>query len=228
VLPTTGRENNISHVTVSLNNPFSAALDITQISSSVSAFGINLGMINSSTQFSAAGNTKTTSPALDLNMNFDPAALFTVTRALAVEAGLDVSPLDGIVQLGGIQYLSTTGSPPALSRRDNIYTYVLSYDISWWYWILSGANSNFNLVNFVQTAFQKLQSDVELSTVVTIGERYSTSISNLTEATEGDYQTTLQYTQSAVPTITDDSLDLILPILAQPIVQKIVGGSLLK
>lgn len=39
-------------------------------------------------------------------MNFDPAALFTVTRALALEAGLDVAPLDAIVQLGGIQYLS--------------------------------------------------------------------------------------------------------------------------
>lgn len=50
-------------------------------------------------------------------MNFDPAALFTVTRALAVEAGLDPAPLDGIVQLGGIQYLMTTGQPP-VKRQD--------------------------------------------------------------------------------------------------------------
>lgn len=40
-------------------------------------------------------------------MNFDPAALFTVTRALAVEANLNVAPLDEIVRLGGIQYLQT-------------------------------------------------------------------------------------------------------------------------
>jgi len=56
-------------------------------------------------------------------MNFDPSALFTVTRALAVEAGLDVAPLDGIVQLGGIQYLSITGNTPSVQRRANIFTY---------------------------------------------------------------------------------------------------------
>lgn len=50
-------------------------------------------------------------------MNFDPAALFTVTRALAVEAGLDPAPLDGIVQLGGIQYLNIANQPP-VKRQD--------------------------------------------------------------------------------------------------------------
>lgn len=45
--------------------------------------------------------------------------------------------------------------------------------------------------------------------------------------TIGDYQTNLQYTQKAVPTKTDDSLNLILPILAQPIVQKIVDAAIL-
>lgn len=71
--------------------------------------------------------------------------------------------------------------------------------------------SGFNLVTFVDSAFKGLASDVELNTVVTIGE----------------YETNLQYTQKAVPTKTDDTLNLILPILAQPIVQKIVDGSIL-
>ena len=44
---------------------------------------------------------------------------------------------------------------------------------------------------------------------------------------EGEYNTTLQYTQTAVPITTDSSLNLILPILAQPIVQKIVSGAVL-
>ncbi len=60
-------------------------------------------------------------------MNFDPAALFTVTRALAVEAGLDVAPLDQIVALAGIQYLPITGSTKRdvpVVKRDNIFTYV--------------------------------------------------------------------------------------------------------
>jgi hypothetical protein len=43
----------------------------------------------------------------------------------------------------------------------------------------------------------------------------------------GDYKTTLQYTQHSVPTSTDQTLNLLLPILAQPIVQKIVSGTTL-
>lgn len=44
----------------------------------------------------------------------------------------------------------------------------------------------------------------------------------------GDYKTTLQYIQPSVPTKTDDTLNLLLPILAKPIVQKIVSGSALR
>ena len=44
---------------------------------------------------------------------------------------------------------------------------------------------------------------------------------------EGQYNTSLQFTQLAVPTVTDNSLNLILPILAKPIVQKLVSGSTL-
>jgi hypothetical protein len=56
-----------------------------------------------------------------------------------------------------------------------------------------------------------LQSDVNLTSAVSIGE----------------YKTTLQYVQQAVPISTDSSLNLILPILAKPIVQKIVDASIL-
>ncbi|PPQ99716.1 hypothetical protein CVT24_009699 [Panaeolus cyanescens] len=192
ILPTTGKENNISHVTVSLDNPFSAPLEITKVSSSVSAFGISLGTIDQDVSFRTAPNSTTESPELDLNMNFDPNALFTVTRALAVEAGLDVAPLDAIVRLGGFHYLSTTNAPVPSKRQADLF-------------------ANFDLTTFVNTAFKKLTSDVQLSTDVTIG----------------DYKTTLTFAQDGLPTATDESLELILPILAQPIVQKIVGGSTL-
>ncbi|KAK7064212.1 hypothetical protein R3P38DRAFT_3165227 [Favolaschia claudopus] len=188
VLPTTGRSSNVSHVTVAIANPFTAPLEITSISSTVSAFGVLLGTINSTSKFTNPGKTTTTSPNLDLDMNFDPSTLFSLTRRLALEANLDVAPLDQIVELGDISYLpaaSTSSSPVKRGiRRDNLFT---------------------------QTAFKKLKSDVELTTGVTIG----------------DYATTLTYTQSSLTTKTDQSLNLILPILAQPIVQKIVGGSLL-
>lgn len=124
VLPTTGRANNISHVRVNLDNPFSTALKITKITSTVTVQGINLGNIETDTDFSSDPKSKTTSPDLDFNLNFEPNSLFTVTRLLAVDAGLDTAPLDGIVDVGGYTYLFTTGNPPSKQRRANIFTYV--------------------------------------------------------------------------------------------------------
>ena len=72
-------------------------------------------------------------------------------------------------------------------------------------------SSGFELPPFVHTAFAKLKSDVNLEAGVTIGE----------------YATTLSYSQNGVPIDTDETLDLILPVLAQPIVQKIVDTSVI-
>ncbi|KAF7983257.1 hypothetical protein HWV62_22882 [Athelia sp. TMB] len=201
VLPTTGVTNNISQVTVNLVNPFTAGLDITKITSSVTSHGIALGTIATSTNFTSVGKSTTTSPTLDLNLNFDPAALFTLTRVLAVEAGESTAQLDGIVQLGGYQYVASTNADAPPSKREaeprdlskrNIYT-------------------GFDLPTFIDTAFKQLRSDVELTAEVTIGE----------------YQTTLNYTQLSVPITTDSSLNYLLPVLAQPIVQKIVDEAVI-
>ena len=134
MLPTSGITNNITQVTVDLVNPFTSALDITQVTSSVTSHSINLGTIATATNFTAAGKMSSTSPTLDLNLNFDPPSLFTLTRVLAVDAGEDTTQLDGIVALGGYKYVSATNAdaPPTNRRevipRDNtkrdIYTYV--------------------------------------------------------------------------------------------------------
>lgn len=107
---------------MNLVNPFSTALTITKVTSTVSSSGIILGTIDADTKFSNPAKSTTTSPNLDLSMNFDPSALFSVTRILAVKAGLDVEPLDQIVKLGDIQYLSAVGDTSSSSRRDNIFT----------------------------------------------------------------------------------------------------------
>lgn len=104
-------------------NPFTSGFEITQITSSVTSHGLALGNIQTATNFSAAGKSTTTSPPLDLDMNFDPSMLFTLTRVLAVQAGLDPTPLDGIVALGGYNYVSATNADSTpVSRRSNIYT----------------------------------------------------------------------------------------------------------
>lgn len=91
-----------------------------------------------------------------------------MTRALAVQAGLNVAPLDEIVQLGGIQYLSITPNSPPSKRQGNIfssvYTFILFVILN-----LMSVPSGFDLPSFVDTAFKQLKSDVQLSADVTIG-----------------------------------------------------------
>lgn len=109
-------------------NPFTAGLTITGVRSNVSTHGIPLGTIRTSTSFASAGKSTTNSPNLDLEMNMDPAALFTVTRLCAVAAGLSTEQLDGIVGIGSYKYLQTTGgdgSSTSSKKRGNIYTYVV-------------------------------------------------------------------------------------------------------
>ncbi|KAI0643298.1 hypothetical protein C8Q79DRAFT_1012595 [Trametes meyenii] len=199
VLSTTGHENNIAHATVSLANPFSAGLKITSVASNVSFRDIHLGTIQTPTNFTSPGKETSSSPALDFDLNMDPQSLFTVTRLLAEDAGLGTAQLDAIVALGGYHYLDASGSSSKRGvreerRADN-----------------SSLFKGFDLPTYVDKAFTKLRSDVQLTAGVTIG----------------DYATTLQYTQANVETKTDKSLNMILPILAQPIVQKIVSGSVL-
>ncbi|EIW52711.1 uncharacterized protein TRAVEDRAFT_134842 [Trametes versicolor FP-101664 SS1] len=197
VLSTTGRENNTAHATVSLANPFTAGLLITHVASNVSFRTIHLGTIQTPTNFSSPGKATSSSPILDLDLNMDPPSLFTVTRLLAQEAGLGTEQLDMIVALGGYQYLNVDGS--ASKRGTQLDRRV------------DNATLGFDLPTYVDQAFTKLHSNVVLSAGVMIGE----------------YPTTLQYTQTDVETKTDKSLNNILPVLAQPIVQKIVSGSVL-
>jgi hypothetical protein len=127
VLPTTGHENNVAHVSVALANPFTAGLSVTGVRSNVSTHGISLGTIEASTNFTSVGRSTTNSPNLDINLNMDPVSLFTVTRVYAVAAGLSTEQLDGIVDTGGYKYLQTTsGDSPSASpkKRGNIYTFV--------------------------------------------------------------------------------------------------------
>jgi hypothetical protein len=71
--------------------------------------------------------------------------------------------------------------------------------------------SGFDLPSFVDKAFKYLRIDIGLTSGVSVG----------------DYETTLNFTQQDVPVNTDSSLNLLLPILAKPIVQKVVDASIL-
>lgn len=149
ILDTTGITNNISHVSVVLANPFTAALGVTSIESTVTSHGLTLGTITSSEAFTSDGRSTTTSPELDLNMNLEPSVIFSLLRALAADQGMETDQIDGIMQIGGIQPVQTYGRRDVLATR-NIYT-------------------NFNLPSYVDQAFSNLTSNVTLSAGVKIG-----------------------------------------------------------
>ncbi|KAH9943102.1 uncharacterized protein BXZ73DRAFT_74141 [Epithele typhae] len=147
VLSTTG-ENNVSHTTVSLANPFTAALEITHL---------------------VQRKSTTTSPALNLNLNMVPQSLLTVTKPLATQAGKDTAPLDRIVTLGGSKQAVDT-------KRDNIFTYALPSTFSCPR-RLTEYCKNLELPSSTRRSnFTKLAAEVALTTGVTIRD-YPTMLS---------------------------------------------------
>lgn len=115
-------------MTVDLTNPFTAGLTITNINSTVMSHGLNLGTIQTTTNFPAGGHKTSTSPTLDFDINLDPPTIFTLLRALAVQSGQGTAQLDGIVAIGGYQYVPSTQDDGARipqrrhGRRDNLFT----------------------------------------------------------------------------------------------------------
>ncbi|GJJ06156.1 hypothetical protein Clacol_000345 [Clathrus columnatus] len=197
VLPSTGHANDIANVKVDLANPFSGDLTITNINSTVTSHGLMLGTIGTATNFNAQGNSTTTSPTLPLVMNLNPPDIFGLLRALATEAGESTQQLDGILQVGGITPAATTNEDSPSQKRE-----LQERDN-----IFTG----FDLPTFVDKAFQGLKTDINLQTQLSIG----------------GYATSLEFMQKDVPVETDSTLNLLLPVLAQPIVQKVIDASVL-
>ncbi|KAI9005448.1 hypothetical protein CLU79DRAFT_841094 [Phycomyces nitens] len=70
---------------------------------------------------------------------------------------------------------------------------------------------NFNLSSFVMEAMKNLDVDIQLDSIVEMGQ----------------YSTSLAFSQTSVHTIVDETIGILIPIVGQPIVQQIVDGSVL-
>ncbi|GAA6063179.1 hypothetical protein JCM10212_003114 [Sporobolomyces blumeae] len=233
VLPTTGVTNDFADATVNLDNPFTTSLQINNIQSNITAYGLFVGSIITNTNFPAAGKAMTDSPTLPFNLNLYPPDIFSLLRALAVDAGLPTEQIDGIVALGGYQYVPTASSASAVTAKKRSLDHLGALDVGQFEKRSPFANENeteiafapeshllakrdniytgFNLPNFVLQAFAGLKVNVDLVTALDIGE----------------YSTLLSYRQESVPAYTGQSLTLLLPVLARPIVQKIVDEAAL-
>ncbi|KAK0522484.1 hypothetical protein OC834_006266 [Tilletia horrida] len=257
VLDTTGITNDIADGFVGLNNPFTSQLRVTNIRANVSSHGIHVADIDTSLNFPAAGKSVTGSPAIPILLNLNPPDIFALLRALAVQSGEDVSPLDAIIAIAGYQLApvtdANTGPRPASKRsneeelqnqpsfireEENDLAHLLM-DVRTNPGVLGeleeeqeeekeaglGRNereaaafekranqfTGFNLPSFVQKAFSVATANVEVDTEVYVGA----------------YPTNLTISQLDVPLNTDASLNKLLPVLAGPIVQKLVDQAVL-
>ncbi len=236
VLSTTGVTNNIANSVVSLANPFTAGLTITRIQSKVFANGIYLADIDTPLNFPAQGRSVSESPMIPLALNLYPPDLFGALRAFAVQANLNPAYVDGIVALGGFTLTPSTVVGSGMQKRDdfsateggafadvllgvgndpstieNLEENLESRGVERPLQKRANLFTGFDLPSYVAAAFKVAKADLVITS----------------DAVIGDYGTTLTFSQMGVPLNTDATLFMLLPILAKPIVQKIVDASIL-
>ncbi|PWN18638.1 hypothetical protein BCV69DRAFT_252553, partial [Microstroma glucosiphilum] len=225
VLPTTGTADSVADSIVFIKNPFTAGLTITNIKANATSKGIYIANIDQSLNYVVGGHATAQSPTIPLTLNLYPPDIFGLLRALVVQSGQDPSYLDGVVGLGGYSYSPTTaanGNTPTIARRDLFPAQRLAEDETLRRRGLEGEDdvelakrdnlyTGFTLPPYVLKAFSVATLDLLIESEVNIGE----------------YPTTITFSQSDVALGTDDTLDILLPVLALPIVQKIVDNAIL-
>ncbi|CAM0140812.1 hypothetical protein VKS41_008089 [Umbelopsis sp. WA50703] len=182
-------QTNVASTSVTIANPFSAGLSITQVKAAVTYAGMPVGNIDadiSSNPIVVGGKATTASPGIPITMNLEPASVALLLRMNAQSAGLDLQPIDALLTMGGFNVQGQEHLDPSPS----LFT-------------------NFNISSFVEQAFANLHVDLQLASVVNIGQ----------------YSDTLQIVQASVPTKTDSTITYLIPVVGQPLVQSIINQS---
>jgi hypothetical protein len=180
-------QTKVGGTSVTIANPFSAGLTITQVKAAVTYAGMPVGNIDadiSSNPIVVGGKVQAVSPAIPITMNLEPAAVALLLRENAVSAGLDVRPIDGLLTMGGFNIQGQSQTTPNAA-------------------LFNG----FNISDFVIKAFTNLHVDLQLSSMINIGQ----------------YSDTLEIVQNNVPTKTDNTITYLIPVVGQPIVQSIIN-----
>ncbi|KAJ1033702.1 hypothetical protein NDA13_001683 [Ustilago tritici] len=248
VLDSTGVTNNLADATVFLANPFSSPLTITHIRSNVTSHGIFVANIDTPLNFNAQGRAVTQSPPISLGLNLYPPDIFALVRALAIQSGQNPAYIDGIVQLGGYTLSPTTSANTRRSLQSDVAHADATYDLEEENELASAMMGGVNNVETLADVadWAKRDEPQALEEAGTLKKRanlytgfdlpsyidraFASATTNLeivTDVNIGDYSTTLVFAQQNVPLGTDVTLNKLLPVLAGPIVQKIVDNAIL-
>ncbi|CDR88214.1 uncharacterized protein SPSC_03875 [Sporisorium scitamineum] len=246
VLDSTGVTNNIANSTVFLQNPFTSPLTITRIRSNVTSHGIFVAGIDYPLNFVAQGRAVTQSPPIQLGLNLYPPDIFALLRALVIQSGQNPAYIDGVVQLGGYTLSPTTlaNSRRSLNLADDEASFDYEEENQLAHAMMDGVNSAETLAHVADWAERdeshaieeagtlkrraNLYTGFDLPSYVDRAFRSATAnLEIVAENNIGDYSSTLTFAQQDVPLGTDVTLNKLLPVLAGPIVQKIVDNAIL-
>ncbi|CAH1760642.1 14912_t:CDS:2 [Entrophospora sp. SA101] len=153
ILPDTAK-NGVAKASVDLINPFAADLSISSIQSTLGFHGKQLATMNINnlpTPIVAAGNKTTEITGLPVTLNLDPTFLFNVVRISAKEAGLDLTPIDVLLTLGGITGIEDFKPIDLKSVDPSIF-------------------KNFNMIDYTKQALNAMTVDVNMKSTITVGE----------------------------------------------------------
>lgn len=98
--PTDIVQTGIAQSTFTLSNPFTASVNIQEVTASVTYQGISLGAIDhQSLTFHADGHTNATSQSLSFNFNLQPQAIIELLLKRSQQSGVDLGPLPDLFQI---------------------------------------------------------------------------------------------------------------------------------
>jgi hypothetical protein len=198
--PTNIAQTGIAQSSFVLNNPFTASINILELTATATYNGLTLGKINhvdmSSNPITAGGHQNITSPSVPLNFNLDPVTIVALIADAANGNNVDLGPLAQLFQIvisnPNFQspINSSVGTGPAVCV----------------------GGQQFDVDAAILNALKGLKVDLAIESGLKLDE----------------YATDLTFTQSGVTVVTDNTALYLIGAVAPPIVQNLVDGAELK
>ncbi|TFY74322.1 hypothetical protein EWM64_g9690, partial [Hericium alpestre] len=200
VLPTDIVQTGIASASFVLDNPFTASINLLEVTTTVTFQNLTLGKIDhvdvSSSPIHANGHSSVTSSTLPFEFNLDPVSIIELLLGGAQDNHVDLGPLPGLFN---VVLENPSYKPPINTSVDpNPPTCV--------------SEKQFDADDAILATLKNLHVDLDVESSVKIDE----------------FATDLAFKQYNVSAITDHSALYLIGAVAAPIVQNIVDGAVLK
>lgn len=197
--PTDIVQTGVASTTFTLANPFTASINLLEVTAIATYHNLTLGAINhvdmSSNPIHANGHSNITSPVLPFNFNLDPLTIIGLITTSAQEHNVDLGPLTSLFQL---VVDNPSFHPPVNTSVDTSNPTCVS-------------GNQFDINDAILNALKGLQVTLAVDSSVKLD----------------DYPTNLAFNQYGVSAITDKTALYLIGAVGGPITQDLVNGATL-